>query len=407
MRGGAPFFGHRQLRRDSRAYLRRRDSIAGRDAVDAHGFRRVHHDQPVEIPVPSGFHQERSFVERQTMAGLRERRGAFGRDLRDSGMHDRLQSRARCFITKHDGSQLVPIQSLVRSDHVRPQRGDFGQGGGAGLGDLPRQLIGVDHGDAAFRDQAGHGRLAAADSTRQADEAKAAAHRGNANLRRLSQLTSVPEVRAATFLAEARSFASLPPVGSPEIAIAGRSNVGKSTLLNRLAGRHALARTSKTPGRTRGIIFYDLEIGPGAGRGLRLADLPGYGYARVSQSERASWKVLLEGYATHRATLALFVVLVDARRGIEAEERQLIEWLDTLSIPARVAFTKVDKLSASSRGRLRDSLRLALPGMALGRPLLVSGQTGEGIADVWATILRTLPRLDAASEPAGMFAVDD
>lgn len=218
---------------------------------------------------------------------------------------------------------------------------------------------------------------------------------------------SAPEVRSATFVAETRAFASLPPVGPPEIAIAGRSNVGKSTLLNRLAARHSLARTSKTPGRTRGIIFYDLQLGgladqmrgsagrtntaSGSGPLLRLADLPGYGYARVSQAERRSWQQLLEGYAERRPTLVLFVVLVDARRGIEEEEQQLLDWLSTLSIPSCLAFTKVDKLTASQRGELRDSLRSRLPRIPTGTPLLVSGQTGDGIPELWGAILRALP----------------
>jgi GTP-binding protein len=225
----------------------------------------------------------------------------------------------------------------------------------------------------------------------------------------LSRQIESPEVRAAVFVAETRNVASLPPVGPPEIAIAGRSNVGKSTLVNRLTGRRALARTSKTPGRTRGIIFYDLQIGRGADRALRLADLPGYGYARVSQAERASWQPLLEGYAERRPTLALFVVLVDARRGIEAEERQLVEWLATLSIPVRIVFTKIDKLSASQRGRLRDAVRQALPGVTLGTPLLVSGETGEGIGALWATILGSLPASDSddAAESPAKFATDD
>lgn len=205
---------------------------------------------------------------------------------------------------------------------------------------------------------------------------------------------SSPEVRSATFVAETRAIGSLPPAGPPEVAIAGRSNVGKSTLLNRLAARHALARTSKTPGRTRGIIFYDLQLGGPPGRPgplLRLADLPGYGYARVSQTERNSWQQLLEGYAQRRPTLALFVVLVDARRGIEAEELQLLEWLGTLGLPARLAYTKVDKLTASQRGLLRDSLRARAPRLALGAPLLVSGETGDGLPDLWDAILRALP----------------
>jgi GTP-binding protein len=208
------------------------------------------------------------------------------------------------------------------------------------------------------------------------------------------------QVHAAAFVAETRTLASLPPVGPPEIAIAGRSNVGKSTLLNRLAGRHKLARTSKTPGRTRGIVFYDLRIGggaaPGAGsREVRLADLPGFGYAQVSQAERVSWQPLIEGYTERRPTLALFVVLVDARRGLAAEETQLLEWLATLVVPVQVVFTKVDKLSASERGALRSSLRASAPAR---RPLFVSGQTGDGVDELWGVILRSLP--GAAGPPA-------
>lgn len=235
------------------------------------------------------------------------------------------------------------------------------------------------------------------------------------------------QVHAATFVAETRTPASLPPVGPPEIAISGRSNVGKSTLLNRLAGRHKLARTSKTPGRTRGMVFYDLRIGGGAAapRELRLCDLPGFGYARVSQEERASWQPLIEGYVERRPTLALFVVLVDARRGIAAEEAQLIEWLATLLVPVQVVYTKIDKLSTSERGILRASTRTrgdGAPGpkgtpapdrvaevgvtgavASSRRPLFVSGETGDGVDELWGVILRALPgatEIAAASGPA-------
>ena len=201
----------------------------------------------------------------------------------------------------------------------------------------------------------------------------------------------MPEVREAIFLAEARDARGLPPPGPPEIAIAGRSNVGKSTLLNRLAGRKGLARTSKTPGRTRGIVLFDLALGQGAPvPTLRLVDLPGYGYAQVSRAERQSWQPLIEGYTRARRTLALFVVLVDARRGIQDEERQLYEWLGTESVPAQIVFTKVDKLGANERGALRARTRAlfgSAPAARRAAPLLVSGETGEGMEALWAAIL--------------------
>jgi GTP-binding protein len=194
----------------------------------------------------------------------------------------------------------------------------------------------------------------------------------------------IPDVTEAVFVAEARDRSGLPADAAPEIAIAGRSNVGKSTLLNRLAGRRALARTSKTPGRTRGLVMFSLRLGRGAPLDeLRLVDLPGYGYAQVSRAERNSWQALIEGYTRQRRSLALFVILVDARRGIEDEERQLYEWLGTENVPAQVVFTKVDKLSATERGLLKERSR-----KLFGRrgPILVSSESGEGIAALWGAI---------------------
>jgi len=192
---------------------------------------------------------------------------------------------------------------------------------------------------------------------------------------------------------------------APEIAIAGRSNVGKSTLLNRLAGRKGLARTSKTPGRTRGLVMFSLRFRrskkaePDAAAPpvdeLRLIDLPGYGYAKVSQAERRAWQPLIEGYTRTRSALALFVVLIDARRGIEEEERQLYEWLGTENVPAQIVFTKVDKLNASARGLLRERARASFRGgRRAGGPIMTSGDTGEGIDALWAAIfdaVRALP----------------
>lgn len=200
---------------------------------------------------------------------------------------------------------------------------------------------------------------------------------------------AVPVVLSAEFIAEAREPGGFPVEGPPEIAIAGRSNVGKSTLLNRLAGRRGLARTSKTPGRTQGIIFFDLVFSRGQGPAtpLRLVDLPGYGYARVSHGMRGAWQKLIEGYVRRRQTLRLFVVLVDARRGIEDEERELHEWLVSENVPLQVVYTKTDKLSAQERGVLKMRGRQPLDGPPV---LLVSGETGEGVPALWAAMLRAV-----------------
>jgi len=200
----------------------------------------------------------------------------------------------------------------------------------------------------------------------------------------------LPNVIDAAYLAEARELGQLPPEGPPEIAISGRSNVGKSTLLNKLAGRRSLARTSKTPGRTRGVIFYDLQVlfaGETARTALRLADLPGYGYAQVSHQERLQWRTLIEGYVKGRRPLCLFLVLVDARREIQPDELELLQWLDGQGVPHQLVITKVDKLSAAERGALKDKTRAMFGGSP--PPLaLVSGETGEGVDQLWRVIAR-------------------
>ena len=160
----------------------------------------------------------------------------------------------------------------------------------------------------------------------------------------------MPLFAHASFLRAAGRVADLPPPGPPEIAFAGRSNVGKSSAINALAGRRMLARTSKTPGRTQTINFYAL------GEGARLVDLPGYGYARVPQALREQWRHLVDGYLRRSAdTLAGVVLVMDARHPLTPLDMQLIEWLGEL--PLLVLLTKADKLGRGAQIALLAEIR--------------------------------------------------
>lgn len=200
-----------------------------------------------------------------------------------------------------------------------------------------------------------------------------------------------PTVIDARFATEARDPAGL-PAPALELAVGGRSNVGKSTLVNRLVGRRLLARTSKTPGRTRGIVFYDVTVrwpeAPAPAE-VRLADLPGYGYARVSKAERVSWGALVEGYIQRAPGPALTLVLIDARRGPEEEERQMLGWLNAVGRPALVVATKTDKLSAAERGLCVERVARALR-PARAPVVAVSAETGDGIDRLWRHLGRAL-----------------
>lgn len=135
------------------------------------------------------------------------------------------------------------------------------------------------------------------------------------------------------------------PAGSlPEVALAGRSNVGKSSLLNKLAGQK-LARVSSEPGMTRSVNFFDVQ----APHPFTLVDLPGFGYASRSKDERKGWASLVEGYIERRGTLALVVHLVDIRHGLLDKDRELQEWLKALDVPMQVVFTKADKIAKTKR----------------------------------------------------------
>ena len=171
-----------------------------------------------------------------------------------------------------------------------------------------------------------------------------------------------------------------PTVTLPQVAFAGRSNVGKSSLLNALVGHSRLARTGKTPGRTRGIAFFEIE-----GR-FAFADLPGYGYARVSRGERESWKQLMESYFSSCRRLRKVYLLVDLRRGPEEEEEMLADFLFAQGVPYRFVATKADKVKAgelaahSSRFSGREWLDRGGP------PVMVSARTRAGVDRLWRDI---------------------
>jgi GTP-binding protein len=194
------------------------------------------------------------------------------------------------------------------------------------------------------------------------------------------------KILAAELVTSASSAGGFPAEGAPEIALLGRSNVGKSSLLNRLVQRRKLARTSHTPGRTRLVNFFRVLRPEGE---LRLVDLPGYGWAQVSKRERRAWQALVEGYLERRASLRLAVLLLDARRDPGPDEIDLLPWLAARGVPVLGVLTKVDRLSARERAaRLR---RAREAGLTL-EWIPTSARSGEGIDALWREIDRALVR---------------
>lgn len=198
------------------------------------------------------------------------------------------------------------------------------------------------------------------------------------------------KAKAATFVISASQPSGFPAPSLPEVAFAGRSNVGKSSLINRLTGVAKLARTSNTPGRTRLINWF--QVIPRVGKPLFFVDLPGYGYAKVSKSERATWRPLIEAYLSDRQPLRALVLLIDARRGAEREELDLIDWLQGSDVQVIPVITKIDKLPKNKRKLVALAQKKTLSSKR--PPLLVSAHTGAGIDVLWAAITR------AAAGPA-------
>ncbi|HTP60547.1 MAG TPA: ribosome biogenesis GTP-binding protein YihA/YsxC [Burkholderiales bacterium] len=192
---------------------------------------------------------------------------------------------------------------------------------------------------------------------------------------------ATPLLSRARFLLSAATARDLPPDSTPEIAFAGRSNVGKSSAINALAGRKRLAFASKTPGRTQTVNFYDLD---GAGR---LADLPGYGFAAAPFSLRSTWDVLVGGYLASRASLAGIVWLMDARRPLTPVDRNFLSWLAPRRSPRLALLAKADKLTRAERSRTLAATRRALAATAFsGSVAMFSASSGEGVEETRALL---------------------
>src|SRR5512137_2147922 len=183
----------------------------------------------------------------------------------------------------------------------------------------------------------------------------------------------------------------LPPLGPPEIAFGGRSNVGKSSLLNALTNRKTLARVSHTPGRTQQLNFFALGGAPGAER-LRLVDMPGYGYAAVGKEKVASWSALMRDYLRGRAALARVFVLIDGRRGVKPVDAEMLDLLDQSAVSYQIVLTKHDELKVSERGEVLAATAEALSRRPAAFPEIIftSSHSGEGIGDLRGAVAKLL-----------------
>ena len=191
------------------------------------------------------------------------------------------------------------------------------------------------------------------------------------------------KIISAEFIKSATKPSEYPRGNLPEVAIAGKSNVGKSSLINALVNRKNLAKTSSSPGRTQLINFFLVN-----GK-FSLVDLPGYGYARVPLRVRKTWKPMVESYLQTRKEIRLVILILDARRGASADDLALLDWLDYHKIPSLIALTKADKLSQIERARQKKVL--ADVSLLSGKPMsFFSAITGEGKEELWRLIQEAL-----------------
>jgi GTP-binding protein len=184
------------------------------------------------------------------------------------------------------------------------------------------------------------------------------------------------------------SIETLPPMTGLEVAFAGRSNVGKSSLINALTGRNNLARTSHTPGRTQELIFFE---GPDK-EGLRLVDMPGYGYAAAPKTQVASWTALIHKFLQGRASLARVYVLIDARHGLKDVDQDVLKTLDKSAVSYQVVLTKADQVKAAELDARRAETEAALSKHPAAFPevLATSSRSGKGMPELRAAMVKLM-----------------
>jgi GTP-binding protein len=197
--------------------------------------------------------------------------------------------------------------------------------------------------------------------------------------------TSPQDIRyaSANFVKSVYALSELPPADHPEIAFAGRSNVGKSSLMNRLVNRRNLVKVSARPGKTQSLNYFEVD------QALFLVDLPGYGYAKVPKGMQDAWQTLITGYLESRPTLRCVVVILDIRHPLKTQDQELVAWLRARGIPFLPVYTKRDKLSRNEQQRQAAALDASLN---VGRAdrVLFSAQSGEGREELVAALRRFL-----------------
>jgi GTP-binding protein len=193
------------------------------------------------------------------------------------------------------------------------------------------------------------------------------------------------------FVMGAPSLDHLPPADRPEVALAGRSNVGKSSLINALVGRLDLARTSNTPGRTQELNFFVPEDGS-----LALVDMPGYGFAKAPKEKVDTWTETVKGYLAGRVTLKRAFLLIDSRHGIKPVDTAIMRMLDTAAVTFEVVLTKIDKIGTSALGAVEARTRAALAAHPAAFPVVraTSAETGAGIDDLRLDVLSACGLID-------------